>query len=128
MHGRREKAVNQIRAMSGPTFISLWAGDFDIAKRLPAHLNLLYKSIGPSHWVRDPEVCDERELVPIDELLETFSLPEEFAAEAKETAWQKSLRLASVVVAVYTHEAPGVEVLQPPGCGLQYLGTCTAFE
>jgi hypothetical protein len=109
--------------MSDNTFISLWAGSLDTARELPIHLKLLYGAIGRSRFERDPEVCVERECVPVDELLEPFALCEEFASELTKAAEQQSLGLASVVVAVYTHERPGTEALQPLGCGLRYLGT-----
>jgi len=110
-------------AKTDKTFISVWAGRLDTATELPTHLKLLYDSIGHSRFERDPEVCAERELVPVEELLEPFSLCEEFASELTNAAKQQSLRLASVVVAVYTHERPRTEGLRPSGCGLQYLGT-----
>jgi len=109
--------------MSETMFISLWAGDLDCARELPNHLAILYGSIGHSRFQRDPEVCEELELVPIGELLEPYSLSEVFLVEAVSAAEQQSLRLASLVVAVYTHEPPKSKLLSPPGCGLRYLGT-----
>lgn len=109
--------------MSKAPFISFWAGNLDCAKELPAHLKAVYDLIGDSHFERDPEVCSEQELVPVEELLESFSLDEWFAGELAKTAEQQSLRLAAVVIAVYTHESPKPRLLQPSSCGLRYLGT-----
>lgn len=109
--------------MNQSLFISLWVGSLDCARNLPAHLEVLYRSIGPSSFERDPEVCAERECVPVEELLEPFSLAQEFVAESIKAAKQQSLHLASVVVAVYTREQPKLSVVQVAGCGLRYLGT-----
>jgi hypothetical protein len=104
-------------------FISLWAGSLDTAGKLPAHLHILYSSIGHSCFGRDPEVCAERELVPVEELLEPFPLSKESVIELRKAAEESSLRLASVVVAIYTRERPESEALQPRGCDLKFLGT-----
>ncbi len=105
------------------SFISLWAGDLDCASNLPVHLGRLYDSIPSTRWQREPGVCEERELVPVEELLEPFALHEQFIAQAAAVAKRDRLRLAAVVVAVYTTEPPETAVLQPEGCGLRFLGT-----
>ena len=107
--------------MSNTHFISLWAGN--TGSDLPSHLNKLYASIGDSSFQRDPEVCAERERVPIVELLEPFSLAEASIAEAVAAAERESLHLATTVVAVYTKNLPKGESVQPSGCGLRFIGT-----
>ena len=49
------------------SFISLWAGNIDPPGSLPLHLDMLYNSLGDSNFQRDPRVCAERELVPIED-------------------------------------------------------------
>jgi len=107
--------------MSNTHFISLWAGN--PGADLPLQLEKLYTAIGYSHFQRDPEVCAERERVPIVELLEPFSLPESSFAEAVAAAEHELLRLATTVVAVYTHNPPRSEAIQPSTCSLRFLGT-----
>jgi hypothetical protein len=107
--------------MSDMHFISFWAGN--IGSDLPRHLKALYASIGHSSFQRDPEVCAERERVPIEELLEPFSLTEAFLAEAIAAAGRQSLHLATTVVAVYTQNPPKGEMLQPSGSALRFIGT-----
>lgn len=116
----RSKITNRFTCM---IYISLWACDLDTATDLPRHLQRLYESVSRSALQRDPEVCAEREPVPVEELLEPFSLPEAFLLEATAAAQQKSLRLAAAVIAVYTRDAPPQEAVQPVGCQLQFLGT-----
>jgi hypothetical protein len=105
------------------SFISLWAGRIEPYNTLPEHLGVLYGSIGHSCFQRAPEVCAERELVPVVELLEPFLLSESFLAETRAVAEQKGLRLANTVVAVYTNEAPKPETTEPAGCNLRFIGT-----
>jgi hypothetical protein len=109
--------------MNQKIFISFWAGSLEIARDLPTHLKVLYALVGHECFVRDPEVCAERELVPVGELLEPFSLCEEFTFELAKAAERQSLKMASVVVAIYTHERLRTEQLQPSDGGLRYLGT-----
>jgi hypothetical protein len=103
------------------SFISLWAGQIEPPGTLPTHLGTLYKSLGRSTFSRDPEVCAERELVPVAELLEPFSLGEVFLSEAVAAAERQALRLANTVVGVYTHHAPNAEAID--GCELRFVGT-----
>ena len=105
------------------SFISLWAGNIEPPGKLPEHLGRLYGSIGRSTFQRDPEVCAERELVPVAELLEPFSLVEPFLSQAMSAAEQKRLRLANTVVAVYTDDVPKTEAIEPAGCALRFVGT-----
>jgi len=105
------------------SFISLWAGRIEPFNKLPEHLGVLYRSIGHSGFKRDPTVCAERELVPVVELLEPFSLNESFLAETRTAAEQKGLRLANTAVAVYTKEVPKPEATEPAGCNLRFIGT-----
>jgi hypothetical protein len=107
--------------MSNTHFISLWAGN--TGSDLPSHLKKLYASIGDSSFQRDPEVCAERERVPIVELLEPFSLPEASFESAVAAARRESLHLATTVVAVYTDNPPESKTVQPSGCGLRFIGT-----
>jgi hypothetical protein len=107
--------------ISDMRFISLWAGN--TGSDLPSHLTKLYTSIGHSGFQRDPEVCAEPERVPIEELLEPFSLPEKYHVEAVAAAERESLHLATTVVAVYTDNPPGSESVQPSGCALRFIGT-----
>jgi hypothetical protein len=102
-------------------FISLWAGLIEPPNTLPAHLHVLYNSLGDSTFSRDPEVCAERERVPIVELLEPFSLGNAFLAEATAAAESQDLRLANTVVAVYTHHAPKTKAID--GSKLRFVGT-----
>ena len=102
-------------------FISLWAGLIEPPNTLPAHLNLLYTSLDDSTFSRDPEVCAERERVPVVELLEPFSLGEAFLSEATAAAESQGLRLANTVVGVYTQYAPNAKAMD--GCELRFVGT-----
>ena len=86
------------------------------------HLTSLYTSIGHSLFVTDPEICAERELVPIEDLLEPFSLSLSHFNGAVRVAREKGLRLASVVLAVQTREPINDESLEPEGCNLRFLG------
>ena len=101
------------------SFISLWAGHIEPPGELPAHLEVLYTSLGRGTFRRDPEVCAEREPVPVAELLEPFSLHQPFLSEAAAVAAQQDLRLANTVVAVYTDHAPKAEATSS---GLRFLG------
>ncbi len=103
------------------SFISLYAGRIEPPDKLPAHLGILYRSLGDSTFRRDPEVCAERERVPVAELLEPFSLGEVFLAEAIAAAERQGLRLANTVVGVYTNHAPRAEAID--GCELRFVGT-----
>ena len=105
------------------SFISLWAGDIEPYDELADHLKVLYESIGSHCLEREPQVCAEQERVPVGELVEPFSLSESFFAAACAAAKQKSLRLANTVVAVYTEDAPRLEVTEPTGCDLRFIGT-----
>ena len=102
-------------------FISLWAGHIEPPGQLPSHLGALYTSLGRSKFSRGPEVCAERERVPVAELLEPFSLGEVFLSEAVAAAEKQGLRLANTVVAVYTQHAPKAQTID--GCGLRFVGT-----
>jgi hypothetical protein len=107
-------------------FVSLWAGDLETARSLPSHLESLYDSLGSSSYEQDPEICAERELVPIEEILEPLSHSESFLSDAVRNAKQKSLRVAAVAVGIYTKSVPQDELLQPPNCGLKFIGTFKA--
>jgi hypothetical protein len=87
------------------------------------HLGNLYTSIGHSLFVTEPEICAERELVPIEDLLEPFSLSSSHFNEAVRVAREKGLRLASVVLAVQTRDPIKDESLEPEGCNLRFLGS-----
>src|SRR5512140_3400435 len=102
------------------SFISLWAGHIEPPSKLPAHLEVLYTSLGRATFRCDPEVCAEREPVPVAELLEPFSLHQPFLSEAAAAATQQDLRLANTVVAVYTDHAPKAATTSS---GLRFLGT-----
>ena len=102
-------------------FISLWAGLIEPFNTLPTHLDMLYASLGDSTFSRDPEVCAERERVPVVELLEPFSLGNGFLSEATATAERQGLRLANTVVGVFTQHAPKAEAID--GCKLVFVGT-----
>jgi hypothetical protein len=102
-------------------FISLWAGLIEPPNTLPAHLDVLYTSLGDSTFSHDPEVCAGRERVPVVELLEPFSLGEAFLSEATAAAERQGLRLANTVVGVYTQHAPKAEAIE--GCKLRFVGT-----
>jgi hypothetical protein len=104
-------------------FISLWAGRIEPYNKLPEHLGVLYKSIGHSCFQRAPEVCSERELVPVAELLEPFLHSAMLLDEARTVAEQKGLHLANTVVSVYTNKAPKTEAMEPAGCDLRFVGT-----
>ena|SRR5436190_1731790 len=105
-------------------FISLWAGRIEPPGTLPGHLEILYGSLGgTAAFQRDPQVCAEREQVPIDELLEPFSLSEPFLTEAIAAADRQSLRLANTVVAVYTRLALKAEAIETTSCELRFIGT-----
>jgi hypothetical protein len=108
-------------------YISFWAGDLAVANTLPAQLKILYSAIGSSEFVKDPEVCAERELVPIQELLEPFSLSNESQISAAENATAKSLKLAGVLVAIYTRLALE-DVKTGPECGLRFIGSFMGSE
>lgn len=103
------------------SYISLWAGQIEPPSTLPTHLGALYRSLGSSTFSRDPEVCAERERVPVAELLEPFSLGEAFLSEAAAAAERQGLRLANTVVGVFTHHAPKAEAID--GCELRFVGT-----
>jgi hypothetical protein len=103
------------------SFISLWAGHIEPPGNLPNHLAVLYRSLGYSTFRRDPEVCAERERVPVAELLEPFSLGEVFRSQAIAAAEGQGLRLANTVVGVYTQHDPGAEAIA--GCELRFVGT-----
>src|ERR1043166_49892 len=105
------------------SYISLWAGGLDCALNLPRHLEKLYDSIGDSTFARGPSVCAERELGPGQEIIEPFPLDEVYVRDAAERAVRASLRLAAVVVAVFTSQPPPEAVTQPPGCDLRFIGT-----
>ena len=105
------------------SFISLWAGRIEPPGNLPQHLGKLYTSVGRSTFKREPEVCEERELVPVVELLEPFSLGEPFVRRALAEAERKRLHVANTVVAVYTEDAPKTESTEPAGCALRFIGT-----
>lgn len=103
--------------------ISLWAAGLHVAQELPIHLEELYRTIGRENFERDPEVCAEREPVPIEELLEPFLLDEKSSSEATTAAKHASLRLAAVVVAVYTFSPPAVNKSSLPAGGLRFIGS-----
>jgi hypothetical protein len=105
------------------SFISLWAGRIEPPGSLPDHLDILYTALDESHFQAEPKVCAEREMVPIEELIEPFRLSEEFLAQASEAARRQSLKLGNTVVAVYTHQPPKYDSLHPDGCGLSFIGT-----
>ena len=105
------------------SFISLWAGHIEPPSKLPDHLGVLYRSLGSSAFLRDPEVCAEFERVPVAELMEPFSLGELFLSEATAAAERQGLRLANTVVAVYTDHAPKAEPINSNGCELRFIGT-----
>jgi hypothetical protein len=107
--------------MNDTHFVSLWAGI--VGSDLPAHLEILYASLGHSSFERDPRVCAELERVPIEELLEPFLLSEASLADAVASAEKQTLHLATTVVAIYTHMPPRRDVLPPSGCGLKFVGT-----
>jgi len=110
-----------LSVVCGPHFISLWAGN--IGSDLLSHLTILYASLGHSNFQRDPEVCAERERVPIEELLEPFLVSEGFLADAVAAAKRQPLHLATTVVAVHTADRPAQQALHPFGCGLRFIGT-----
>ena len=105
------------------SFISLWAGRIEPFNKLPEHLGVLYRSIGHSDFQRNPAVCAERELVPVVELLEPFSMNESFLTKTRTVAKQEGLRLANTVVAGYTKEVPKPEATETAGCNLGFIGT-----
>ncbi len=102
------------------SLISLWAGHINPPGKLPAPLEVLYRSLGSPTFRRDPEVCAELERVPVADLLEPFSLGEVFLSEALAAAERQGLRLANTVVAVFTHHAPKADAV---GCDLRFIGT-----
>ena len=108
-------------AMIIKNYISLWAGN--VGSALPLHLTILYKSLGNSTFSNDPRVCAERECVPVNELLEPFLTSEDAILKAVNAAERQSLHLASEVVAVYTSSPPSLNLVQPLGCELWYVGT-----
>lgn len=105
------------------SFISLWAGKIEPPGELSEHLGRLYGSIGRATFQRDPEVCAERELVPVPELLEPFSLGEPYLSQATSAAEQNCLRLVNTVVAVYTDDILANSGNEPAGCALRFVGT-----
>jgi hypothetical protein len=106
-------------------YVSFWAAGLSTANDLPPHLEKLYKSIGHSNFAQDPEVCAEREPVPVEELIEPFStnLDEAALAHAAAAAREQCLKLAAVVVAVYTLQRPAPECVRPHDCELRFIGT-----
>ncbi len=102
--------------------VTLFAGDVEVARNLPRHLTPLYAALDGPTFTDDPRVCAELELVPIDELIEPFSLPTHIFAEAVAAASAKSLSLAAVVVAVYT-KTGCAEDSAPPNSGLRFICT-----
>ena len=109
--------------MRNHSFMSVWAGDLKTSLEIPVHLEKLYTSIGHSLFVIEPEICAERELVPIEDLLEPFSFSSSHFNEAVRVAREKGLRLASVVLALQTREPINDESLEPEGCNLRFLGS-----
>jgi hypothetical protein len=107
--------------MRNHLFMSVWAGDLKTSLEIPVHLGNLYTSIGHSLFVTEPEICAERELVPIEDLLEPFSLSSSHFNEAVRVAREKGLRLASVVLAVHTREPISEDSLEPKGCNLRFF-------
>ena len=104
------------------SYVSFWAGDLTVAKTLPHHLQSLYSTLNSGDFVKDPEVCSELELVPIPELLEPFEIDSQFRTTAVENATSNSLRLAAVVVAVYTR-FPLERAETNSGCKLRFIGS-----